>query len=428
MLNPIVSTQMRSATDRREVNRTPRSSSLIVHVDMDAFFASVEERDNPSIKGKPVIIGGEPGTRGVVTTANYEAREYGVHAGMSLTEAGKRCPQGVFLRTHGKKYTWVSVQLMGLLRSFSPVVEPYSIDEAFLDGAGCDHLWGGPVKYGEAIRSAIKEHLDLTGSVGIAPSKIVAKIASGMNKPNGLTVLMPEDVVTTIGGLAVEKIPGVGKSTKKILNGIGIFTIDTLANASTERLRAALGKNGEELKKLIRGEEGNKIIALEERPEDKSMGHEHTFMEDVQSENVIAGRLLHLCDKATRRMRTENYLGNCITLRLRDTNFVTRSHQRKLPFYTDDPAMVFHIAMNLLHEIWTENDGKVRLIGVSVSGLLKPSRFQGVQVDLFNAPKVERMHRLYYALDKVRDAYGDDSLEFAAGSRTLRKRMAVQQQ
>jgi len=184
---------------------------------MDAFFAAIEERDNPSLRGKPLVIGGPKGSRGVVTTCNYEARKYGVHAGMSLTEAGRRCPHAAFLRTFGRKYTWVSLELMALLRRFSPTVEPYSIDEAFLDATGCLHLWGGAAAFGEAIRAEIRRELRLTASVGLGPSKTIAKIASGLNKPDGLTVIEPGTVRERLAPLPVEAIPGVGPTTRKLL-------------------------------------------------------------------------------------------------------------------------------------------------------------------------------------------------------------------
>lgn len=386
------------------------SARIVVHVDMDAFFAAIEERDNPGLHGKPVIVGGPKGSRGVVTTANYVARQYGIHAGMSLAEADRRCPEVHHVSTRGGKYTSVSLDLMEVLRRFSPRVEPYSIDEAFLDGTGCEALFGSPLEYGRAIQHEIQETLRLTASVGIGPSRIIAKIGSGLNKPAGLTFIPTEKVLAVLGPLPVRKVPGVGPSTEARLHQLNICTIEDLLTCPEELLSRQLGVHGRDLQQILRGDKGNRVIALEERPDDKSMGHEHTFSKDVASQDVIHGQLLHLCERASRRMRRENYFGRVVTLRLRTSDFTTRDHQRALRTWTQDPGEVYNTARELLADLWRPGDMPVRLIGVSVSQLVRPSERFGLQEDAFLQSQRIRRSRMFQAVDMIRDVYGEDAV------------------
>ena len=391
--------------------------TIIVHVDMDAFFAAIEERDNPALKGKPVIVGGQKGTRGVVTTANYEARKCGIHAGMSLMDAGRRCPDGIYVRTKGGKYTAVSVELMKTLRQFSPVVEPYSIDEAFLDATGCVKTFAEAENYGRQIKEAIQQRLNLTASVGIAPSRIVAKIASGLEKPDGLTVIPPDRVAAVLGPLPIREVPGIGPATEKVLMGINVHTVQQLVDCPESLLAHSLGAHGRDLRALLRGNPGRNVVALEERPDDKSMGHERTFGQDVNDLGTLHRQLLYLCDRATRRMRKEQYVGRVVTLKLRLHDFKTFDHQRKLESWTDDPMEIYRTARELLTDLWRPGDPAVRLIGVSVSGLLKPGDPLGVQTNLFDARRAETRNRILGAVDRLRDLYGEDIVEIAGGSR-----------
>ncbi|MBZ0263507.1 DNA polymerase IV [bacterium] len=421
MLNPVMADKMRAQAGARRSEQREPGDPLVLHVDMDAFFAAVEERDNPELHGKPVIVGGEKNTRGVVTTANYVARNYGIHAGMSLFEAGKRCPHGIYLRSRGGKYSWTSLQLMELLRQFSPKVEPYSVDEAFLSATGCVQLWGGMYEYGKAVQDTIWEKLHLTASVGIGPSKTIAKIASGMNKPNGLTIIMQKDIMKVLGDSPVSIIPGVGKSTEKALNSLGIYTFAQLAKTPQYILRARLGIAGPSLSKITKGNSGNRVVTMEERPDDKSMGHEHTFMENVTCERTLLARLLHLCDKAARRMRREKYVGNVVTLKLRFADFSTFSHQTHLLEFSDDPHVIYTTAVKLLRDLWHENHKAVRLIGVSISNLFIPGSERGVQENLFDSDILARKRVLFAAMDSVRNHYGEDVLAFAGGMECRRR-------
>ncbi|MBD3166120.1 DNA polymerase IV [bacterium] len=407
--------------------RKPQKTKLVAHADMDAFFASVEERDNPALRGKPVIVGGQPGTRGVVTTANYEARKYGIHAGMSLTKAGLLCPNGIYVRTHGGKYSWVSIQVMAIFRKYSPSVEPASIDEAYLDIASCADRWGGPGRYAETIRREVRQTLGVTVSIGVGPNKITAKIASGLNKPDGQTILPLDNVLSVLGPLSVREIPGVGASTEEVLSDMGIHTIRELADCPVRVMQNRLGKYGEALRRIIRGEIESEITPLEERVDDKSMGHEHTFHEDVQNRDTLLARLLQLVDKATRRMRRDKYVGTLVILKLRSSQFRTRTHQRQLHHPTSDPFTIFRVGQSLLDEIWREEDGSVRLIGVSVGHLFRPGEeCQGLQEDMFETPKAERLNGLFSAVDRLRDIYGEHVLEFAGGMEMLRRAGSIE--
>lgn len=419
---------LEKAPERR--NPSPRSKTqqrVIVHVDMDAFFAAVEERDNPALRGRPVIVGGTKGSRGVVTTANYTAREYGVHAGMSITEAERRCPQAAFVSTQGGKYTSASIELMKLLRRFSPTVSPYSIDEAFLDATGCIHLFGDAEQYGQAISRSIQETLCLTGSIGIGPSRIVAKMASGMNKPNGLTIVEPERVTEIFGPLPVRTVPGVGPATERTLAKIGIGTIQQLMDCSDFLLSHVLGIYGRDLKSALLGRDGerDRVVAFEERPDDKSMGHERTFSADVGDPNVLHSQLLYLSERVTRRMRKESYLGRIVTVKLRTRDFVTRDHQKKLESWTDDPLVIYTAARQLLAHLWNPGDMPIRLIGVTASGLVRPGDPLGVQQNLFNAKEVARRGMLLRAVDTLQDQFGEKIVRLAAGSDDLRKPAAL---
>ncbi len=425
MLNPRTRDKMQADAGRREHEEGREAPTIIVHVDMDAFFAAIEERDNPNLRGHPVIIGGPKGSRGVVTTCNYVAREFGIHAGMSLTEAGRRCPDGIYLRTHGQKYTDASLHLMRILRRFSPRVEPYSIDEAFLDATGCVHLWGDAAGYGQAIRDAIRKQMRMTASVGIGSTRVIAKMASSLKKPDGLAIISEDDERSIFGPMPVETIPGVGKATRRALSVIGVYTIDELADCPVKLLKSKLGIGGETLSRIARGggREARKITPMEERPDDKSMSHEHTFVADVHFKDALHSRLMHLCEKLTRRIRREGYYGDLVTLRLRTSDFLTRTHQGCMPpEYSQDPVQLLRIAKRLLADIWNEGQS-VRLIGVCVSGLQRIGNqsdlsFQG---NLFDTEANCRHLSLFRTVDHLLDMYGDDVLGFASGSRIFRQ-------
>jgi len=387
---------------------------IILHVDMDAFFAAIEERDNPSLKGKPLVVGGPKGSRGVVTTANYAARKYGIKAGMSLMEADRRCPDLTHASTKGGKYTWVSMELMAILRRFSPKVEPYSIDEAFLDATGCIEHYNGKYEYGIAIKDSIKKELNLTASVGISTSKIIAKIASGMNKPDGITIIDKDDIYPMLAPLPVTAIPGVGNATKEILDEINVKTVDDLIQCPKSLLKIKLGMHGNDLWKVFHGKkQDTEIISMEHHSDDKSMSHEHTFNEDISDPNEIEAKMLLLCDKTMRRLRKFGYHGQIVAIKLRTNDFNTRIHQHKLKELIDDPIRMYNEARKLFDDLWQPGDLPVRLIGVSMSGLKKPNVSFGIQDDLFKAKKNEKRKKLYSAVDRIKDVYGENLMGLA---------------
>ncbi len=386
----------------------------IVHVDMDAFFASIEERDNPELKGKPVIVGGPKGSRGVVTTANYVARQFGVHAGMSLARAEKLCPAAHHVGTKGGKYMSVSLDLMAVLRRFSPVVDPVSIDEAYLDGTGCRRIFGdSDEEYGQRIKSAIKQELNLTASVGMGVNKLVAKIASGMEKPDGLTIIRHGEIMARLGPLPVGKVPGIGPSAQSALSTIGVNTIRDLVKYPDELLKRALGGHGSGLIDQLKGRKGEQVTGLEHHVEDKSKGHERTFHVDVECEKTVLAQLLYLCDRTSRRLRRDGYVGRVVTVKVRTSDFHTREHQRALKSWSDDPQEIFQMARWLFRELWQAGGKPIRLIGVSVSGLVQPGWDGGVQEDLFTWQQRSRRKELLRAVDSLKNLYGESAIELA---------------
>jgi DNA polymerase-4 len=256
---------------------------VIIHLDMDAFFAAIEQMINPELRGRPVIVGGTPDSRGVVSTCSYEARNYGVHSAMPMKRAYELCPNAVFIDTPGGKYSYMSVEVEKILRTFSPYVEPVSIDESFMDITGVWNRFGSPQKTAEAIKGKIKEELGLTASVGVAPNRLVAKMASGSNKPDGLVVIQPHEVQQFLWGQPVEHLWGVGPKSTETLNKQGIRTIGELANASEAKLKNMFGILGPGLVRMARGEGPDDVRESHLDYDAKSMGHEHTFHRDTNT-------------------------------------------------------------------------------------------------------------------------------------------------
>ena len=290
---------------------------IIVHVDMDAFFAQIEERDKPWLKGKPVIIGGPPNSRGVASTCSYEARKYGLRSGMSLTECYRKCPQGIFLRTHGGKYSSVSVEVMEALCGFSDRVHPASVDEAYLDMSGCRNMFSTLPEMGKAIKRSVWEKVHLTCSAGIAPNKYVAKMGSGENKPDGLTIMNVDEFRRRFAPRKVSTLVGIGQSTEKALKAMGIVSVGQLQRFSEKELQKRFGVNGPVLRQLANGDHDGEIVPLGSEADDKSMGHEHTFAEDTCDRDIIRATLLKLSSSAARRLRRGGYKGRRVTLKLR---------------------------------------------------------------------------------------------------------------
>ena len=388
-------------------------NNIIVHIDMDAFFAQIEERDQPWLKGKPVIIGGMPGQRGVASTCNYQARKYGVHAGMPLWECQRLCPNGVFIRTQGGKYSFVSIQVLGVLRKFCDEVKMASIDEAYMDMTNHRRLFNNLIEMGEAIRRGVWEKVKLTCSVGIAPNKYVAKMCVGENKPDGVTVMSLEEYRKKFAPRPVSALIGVGESTEKSLNRLGISTVGQLQNFPEKILKALFGIYGPRLKEMANGEyQGTVSNPYGRAREDKSMGHERTFSEDVNDGETIISTLLRLSGKAARRLRQGNYQGKRVTLKLRYSDFTTFTHQTSLNYFTNDEGEIFREAVKCWEEAYSVGKA-VRLIGVRVSQLRKTAdSYSAFQGDLFKGRTALKKNLVLKAADAIRDKFGEGILYY----------------
>lgn len=364
---------------------------IIAHVDMDAFFASVEQRDNPTLRGKAVIVGGT-GSRGVASTCSYEARKYGVHSAMPMVQARRLCPHGIFIPGRMEHYREVSQEIFAVLMSFTPQVEAASIDEAFLDLTGTTHFYSSLKELGEKLQSRIYEQVSLTASVGIAPNKFLAKLASDWRKPQGLTVIKDDEVEDFLQPLPVEKLWGVGPATVAKLHKYGFATAGDLARAPSGELVSILGRQGKVLWDLAHGHDPRPV---EVEREAKSMGQELTFSEDLSS---AAARpyLAQLAAKVGSRLRAEGLGASTITLKARYANFETITRSYTLAAPTQDDDLIFETAWSLLEKLPTGRS--YRLLGVTASRL-SASR----QLSLFQNSKGEE---LLSVVDKLRDKYG----------------------
>jgi DNA polymerase IV len=384
-------------------------TKTILHVDLDAFFAAVEQRDHPELRGKPVIVGGGgPNDRGVVSTASYEARAFGVHSAMSLREAGRRCPTGIFLPVDGAKYQAASKAVMAVLRRFTPLVEPISIDEAFLDVTGSRVLFGDGEQIGQRIKDEVKASVDLTISVGVATTKLVAKIASDLRKPDGLVVVQPGDEAAFLAPLAITRLWGVGEKSAAALREYSVRTIGDLAALPDDLLIRRFGKYGAALAQRARGIDDDPVAG---RDAAKSIGHEHTFDVDTSDREQIERTLLAMSEGVAGRLRDSGVRASTITVKIRDTTFRTITRQRTLPDPTDLTEPIFRTALELARP---EVRGlRIRLLGVTASGLGERE-----QLSLFEADDPRR-RKVTEAADAVRHRFGERAITRArlVGSR-----------
>jgi DNA polymerase IV len=376
----------------------------ILHVDMDAFYAAVEQRDRPELKGKPVIIGADPRGgrgRGVVATASYEARAFGVSSAMPISQAWKRCPKGVYLPPDMEKYAAVSREVMDVLGRFSDCVEPVSIDEAFLDVTGSRRAFGDGEAVGRRLKDSVLKETRLTASVGVAASKLVAKVASDMRKPDGLVVVAPGTEAAFLAPLPIRRLWGVGPKMEEELARLGVHTIGALAALEPDRLARKLGTHGHDLMRLARGEDDRPVVA--DPGEAKSLGQEHTFDQDVSDLGTLRATLLDLADAVARRLRSHDLRGRTVTLKYRDETFRTLTRAETLVKPTDAGEVLFRTAWRLFEGVHGER--RVRLLGIYTSGF-----GAGAQMDLFAPPAS--------AADKVRDAvdrrFGEGTLTRAS--------------
>ncbi len=376
----------------------------ILHIDMDAFFASIEVLSDPRLAGKPVIICGHPELRSVVSTASYEAREFGVHSGMPVTRAKKLCPDGMFLCGKPAKYVCASIRIMNLLKEFTYLVEPFSIDEAFLDFTEALVAREAPEEVARRIMERIRSRVGLTCSIGIGPNKLVAKMASSLEKPNGLACIPEGGFLGVFGPKPVSKLWGVGKKTEKRLNRMGIRTIADLAGFQENLLIRTFGVKGEHLHHAANGIDETPVIPYFEGIDAKSVGHEHTLSRDVADGDRLEAVILSLSDRVARRMRTHCYLGRTVTLKIRHADFRTFTRQRVLGVFTDEERTIYGAARVLFRRNWVGE--KVRLLGISVSNLIRIN--EQPQFLLFDED--EKHRDLLEVLDRIRDMYGENAL------------------
>jgi DNA polymerase-4 len=377
---------------------------MIIHVDMDAFFASVEQLDNPEIAGQPVIVGGTS-NRGVVATSSYEARKFGVYSAMPVFQARQKCPQGIFIGPRGWRYKEVSIHVMSILSSFSPVIEQVSIDEAFMDVAGCESMFGTPNEIGVKIKQKIKNKLHLTCSVGIAPMKFLAKIASDMDKPDGLTYIAPDEVAAFIQTLPVRKISGVGRQTAGHLEKMGIVTLGDVKKYTREEIVAWFGKYGNRLFELANGIDRSEVNVHRSV---KSISTEETLVVDITDKDRLKKYLLKHSEDVGRQLRGKNRKARTVTLKIKHSDFKQVTRQIKLSCHTFSSEKIFQAAGDLL-EIYPLSK-PVRLIGVGVSDL--DDKKQAVQMDLFAGfdGGIEKWEKVDTAVDAIAEKFGKDMI------------------
>jgi len=373
-------------------------------VDMDAFYASVEQLDNPDLVGKPVIVGGDPEKRGVVSAASYEARKFDVHSAMPMSQAIRLCPDAIVLPVRMKRYAEFSQRIHAIFQQFTPQIEPISLDEAFLDVTGSIQLFGSAENIGRAIKDQIRQELGLVASVGIAANKFLAKLASDLDKPDGFVVITEEDKQQILDPLPVSRIWGVGKVTEKALKSKGIDTIKQLREAPPEILRSVFGDQTRHVLRLAQGIDKREV---ESSREAKSISSEQTFATDISDKDILLDVLLHQVEDVAQRLRLSDLEAKTITLKLRYDDFrtVTRSSTYDQP--TNTTKTLWQEAQGVFLNWHKKSASPLRLLGFGVSGLHKAGAGQD---QLFPEPEKEKQKRLDKAFDKIRDKFGHDAL------------------
>ena len=381
----------------------------ILHVDMDAFFASIEQRDRPETRGKPVLIGGK-GLRGVVAAASYEAREFGCHSAQPMSVALRLCPDAIVLPPNGRRYGAVSEQMFSIFRDVTPLVEPLSVDEAFLDITGCERLMGPAVQVAQELKDRIQKDLNLTASVGIAQNKFLAKLASDLEKPDGLTVIGPDDVDRILPPLPVERLWGVGRVTKEKLHARGVKTVGDLRGWSSAHLEQAFGSSGEHFWRLARGLDRREVVPDSRA---KSLSQERTFPVDVEDAAHVREVLRGQTEQVARRVRQGGYKTRTVGVKIRYGDFETITRRHTFGAATDVTADLLDAAC-LLFDRWARRGYRpVRLIGMGASNLEEQAE---EQLDLFAGPGKQRNKRLDQALDTLQDRFGGSVIQRGTGS------------
>jgi DNA polymerase-4 len=379
------------------------ASRTIIHIDLDSFFVSVEQVLNPELKGKPVVVGGKPDRRGVVATASYEARAFGLQSGMPLVTAARLCPEAIFIEGNFARYREFSRKFMAILSDFSPFIEPMGIDEAYLDVTGFESVHGSILQMAVTMKQRIRSELGLCASVGIASCKVVAKVASDLSKPDGLIEVAPGEERDFLAPLPVDKLPGVGKQAVKIMKSLGVHTIGGLSRTPSHTLKSRLGTAGEMLHRLANGIDDRKVLPPGEA---KSISRETTFGEDTRDHSFLEATLWAQSEKVGADLRKKDKQAKCVTLKLRYADFstITRSHTLRESVDTD--RAIFETGIVLLERALAMEIKAVRLIGIGVSNLVEASR----QATLF-APSARKLEELNKAIDRIRNRYGFDAIQ-----------------
>jgi DNA polymerase-4 len=377
---------------------------IILHIDMDAFFISVEERDDPSLRGKPAAVCGSL-SRSVVTSANYEARPFGIRAGMPVQEARRRCPPLILVEGDHSKYTETSARIFSMMKDYTPLVEVASIDEAYLDVTQSQLLFKSALHIAQSIKDRIREKERLTCSIGVAPNKLLAKLGSRLQKPDGLVIIEKERVEEILKDLPVSSLHGIGPKLEEALKSIGISTCGQLGKVHVSFLKKRFGVIGERLHEMGLGLDDSPVVPFDEEEDAKSISHSVTLEEDTSDSNLLKKVLLQLSERVSRRMRKDGFYGRRVVLTVRYSDFYTFSKQKTLPRWINSGNEIFQEVLEIFGSI--SHPKPIRLLGVGVSLLKK----EWCQLDLFE--KKDKKEKMLKTMDRVNERFGDWTLTWA---------------
>lgn len=378
---------------------------MILHIDMDAFYAAVELRDDPRLVGKPVVVGGSPTGRGVVSAASYEARKYGIHSAMPAAQAVRLCPKAVFIKPRMDHYASISKQIREIFFRYTSLVEPLSLDEAFLDVTGCEKLFGDGPSIGKQIKRVIADELRLVASVGVAPNKYLAKVASDLDKPDGFVIVEPDQIESFLYPLAISRVWGVGPQTAKKFKSFGVETIGQLRNLPRDTLDRAFGLNSEHFWRLARGLDTRSVVPDRNA---KTVSHETTFSADIDDDEALEAWLLELTDQVGRRLRRHGILGRTVQIKVRFSGFHTITRSKTLTAPNQTTHLLWETAKALLATVRSEDRRSVRLLGMGVSNLTTNEK---KQQGLFDQDEQVKANRMDAAADLIRDRFGGSAVK-----------------
>ena len=393
---------------------------MILHIDMDAFYAAIELRDCPELRGKPVVVGGSPKGRGVISAASYEARKFGIHSAMSAAQALRLCPQAVFIKPRMNHYAAISKQIREIFFNYTSLVEPIAFDEAFLDVSGCERLFGDAVTIARKVKDQIKSETGLVASAGVAPNKFLAKVASDLEKPDGLTVVDPDRVQEFLDPLPISRIWGVGKVTEAKFGSLGVHTVADLRRLTVDAMKKQFGINSQHFWNLARGIDSRGVVPDRHA---KSISHETTFGRDVDDVEVLRAWIIELSDQVARRLRRYGIVGKTVNLKIRYSDFRTFSRASTLPVATSSTRELSDTAAEVLVQAivpgtlgsQTRIEQGIRLLGMGVSNLTHPA--EKSQMLLFDQDNKEKQQRFDNASDQIKDKFGAGSVQRASSMR-----------